>query len=395
MVYRDPASDEAQDELEESIDQVAAGASLAVGFVIADRIAAIGEGSTYAQAYAAMPDDLARIQYELDKGYNAVSKIITAGYTSMAANNDIWAQKYYKHANVQQVMFQDNAQIKTILDGGIEEAQLKARELFDTSVTAIVDSNKVVKPIKEAYKAIVNEQIANVAVGKAAYYKGVAEAVKTLSNSGLRVVYASGLTRDLYSAVAMNVMGGYRTTMTEMRIKQGDEFGANGYEVSAHVPCAEDHEPYQGRQFSKQVFQSINQGLSRELVYGPNCKHTVSPVILGVSPPAYSKEKLQSMTKANNRTVSFQGQSWTDQYGNLHQGKELSMNLYDASQYQRKMETSIRKMNTERALLERVGESVPSSLKTDIARTTAEYKAISSKIGLTTRMERTKAYVLN
>ena len=65
-----------------------------------------------------------------------------------------------------------------------------------------------------------------------------------------KVRYASGLTRRLDTAARQNVLDGFRALMQRTRDETGKAFGADGVEISAHMLCAEDHLPYQGRQFS-------------------------------------------------------------------------------------------------------------------------------------------------
>lgn len=383
MDYRDPASEEAQEELEDAIDRIAEGTALAVGLIIADRVASVRDGLTHAQAYALMPDDMERMQREMDKGYKAVAQVVEQSYTSMAAHNDTWASIYYRHASVAQVPASRHPQMAAALSKGIEAAKESARVLFNTSVVGIVDTNGEIHGLRSAYKAIVGESIAKVAVGEATFQNGVLEATRTLADSGLRVLYASGHTRSLYSAVRLNVMDGYRSTMADLRLIQGKEFGADGVEVSAHVPCAADHDAYQGRQFKREAFANLQASLSRQLVYGPNCRHMVSPIIVGISKSAYSDSELKSMRDRSREQVTFTGTS----------GKQLTKSRYDASQYQRSLETQIRKLNNERVLLER--EDMPvGEVKERITRYTQVYKTMSAQAKLTTRMERTQAYLL-
>ena len=58
-----------------------------------------------------------------------------------------------------------------------------------------------------------------------------------------------------------------------------DELGCDGWEISAHLACAPDHEPYQGRQYSDAEYEKLNNSLQRRIGH-LNCGHTASPIIL-------------------------------------------------------------------------------------------------------------------
>ena len=54
-------------------------------------------------------------------------------------------------------------------------------------------------------------------------------------------------------------------------------------EIDAHGLCAEDHLPYQGRQYSLRNYERLNSYLKRP-IGTCNCRHGISYIILGVSP---------------------------------------------------------------------------------------------------------------
>ena len=122
-------------------------------------------------------------------------------------------------------------------------------------------------------------------------------------------MYPSGSTRELYAAVSMNVMDGFRLTMQDIRDQQAQRFKADGIEVSAHGKCAEDHLPYQGRQYTKEEFERIQQRLRRPIGKGMNCRHMVTGVVLGVSSNAYTEEQRRAMVKAGLQPQHFPSSS--------------------------------------------------------------------------------------
>lgn len=387
---KDPASLEAQQAFEDAIESAVIALEVAVMAVIARRLGKISDTTSYATIYAAMPRDMAEIRDIISKGTKNIHDTTTAQMYKAAEANDEWAAFYYAAAKKEQIPFSEHKRLNAILEKQTSEATRTIGAYCRSSVMDLQNGKNIV-PIQDAYKRVVSAAATNAATGAIEPQKAIAQATRTLSNSGLRVVYASGNTRELYSAVSMNVRDAASTAMSQMREVQGLEFGADGVEVSAHVPCAADHEEYQGMRYS--YLPREDYGLwrekqyepSRPLIIGANCHHRIYPVILGVSPNAYTTEELASMRRMSSEDVTFKGLC----------GKNLTMSRYKASQYQRNVETSIRKMNTNAYLLEQADlPNFAGMEKATVRQYTREYRRMSAQMGLGTRMERTKAYVL-
>lgn len=406
MVYSEPDNIEYEREAEDRLEKIAIAISTSTLAVIVRRLAKIKSGSKFTEIYASMPQDFAEIEAIFNRGSKSLRNEIADIFDEMLDINDEWAKPFYDAAKVKQVKASVSDSLKPILANGKKEAQDYITKHVKTSVSGIVDRKGNPVPLKDEYKRVVSNAVSQMAISTQNYQDAVSDAVKTLSNSGIKVFYpdeyekqiinADGklvgtkkatrekmLTRDLYGAVRTNVMDAYRTTMLDMRLQQGREFGADGVQISAHVPCAKDHVPYQGRQFSMKSWENIQSGLPRQIMYGANCHHRISPVILGVSSRMYTREQVADMNRKSNEKVTIIGLS----------GNQLTMTRYEASQYQRNIENSLRKANTTRYLQAQYGEDT-TALEADIKARMTAYKRISSEAGLTTRIERTKAYII-
>ena len=62
------------------------------------------------------------------------------------------------------------------------------------------------------------------------------------------------------------------------------------------------------------------------------CKHIASPIIMGISEPAYSEKELSDMAKRNAEGITYEGKHYTE---------------YEATQFQRKLERAVRKTKRE------------------------------------------------
>lgn len=388
---RDPADIEQQRKVESLIEAATIGLEVAVLAIIARRLAKIKPDTPLVEIYASMPKDIAEIQTAIKEGTENIQNTTEDIMLGMAVANDEWAKKYYEYTGVVQEPALEHTQMKETLDSQTNKALRRNEVLCRSSVIEIInEGTKEILPIEQAYQRTVTRAATSMTSGAKSVDDAIAKAVKSLSQSGLRVRYSSGVTRNLYSAVSTNVMDSYRVAMSEMREIQGEEFGADGVEVTAHALCAKDHQDYQGRQYSYErkrgyrLWDEVQNEPARPLVTGANCGHTVFPVILGISEPAYSRKELQDLKRRSNEQVSFTGLS----------GQKLTMSRYDASQYQRQLETKIRKTKENTYLLKEA--NLTNFAKTERATQraySAQYKRISEEIGLKTRPDRTRAYV--
>jgi hypothetical protein len=92
----------------------------------------------------------------------------------------------------------------------------------------------------------------------------------------------------------------------EYALRMGRTWGANGVELSAHALCAEDHLPYQGRQFSFAEFAELQRKLDRP-IGSINCLHFAFPIITGASPPAHTAEMLAEYGRLSLKEVDIGG----------------------------------------------------------------------------------------
>lgn len=194
------------------------------------------------------------------------------------------------------------------------------------------------------------------------------------ADEGLKVTYASGLTRRLDSAIRMNVLEGVRQVNNGIREKAGEEFGADGVEVSAHALCARDHIDIQGKQFSKKEFELRNEELRRH-ISTCNCKHYTFPIILGISKPTYTDKELKQYKANSEKPVNINGKEMTK---------------YQATQAQRNMETAIRKEKDKYIFADTMGDTeMAEKIKANINQLQSQYNSISQQAGLSPKMDRT------
>ena len=241
-------------------------------------------------------------------------------------------------------------------------------------VTAQAFSNLSQTTIQaETYREAVDVAIQAVQTGVTDYASAIRGAIREAGKAGLRVQYPSGLTRRLDSAVRQNVLDGVRSLNNDILRQIGKEYGADGVEISAHALCATDHLPYQGRQFSYDDFEQLQRTLPRP--FGQwNCKHTMYPIILGVSEPAHTPEELAAYARNSSELIEIDGRSKT---------------RYEWTQEQRRIETALRQQKDVANLAKAAGDDVlRREAQAHINGLQGRYARISAGAGLTQQPQR-------
>lgn len=277
---------------------------------------------------------------ELDRSTATAGEV----YTQAARLAYEAANKYYAARGLTQVPIEQQRAIVNFVNATASNTKNTFMNLSNTSAIGfrVMDLDGTVRyeGFKTYYHNLVDQAIAEVATGQTSYGSAVRNALKQTADSGIRVVdYQSGYSRRLDSAMRQNVLDGVRDIAHEVSRRTGEEFGADGVEIDAHNYCAEDHLPYQGRQFKKAEFDEIQNNLPRQ--FGQyNCRHTVYPVLLGVSQPLYTEDERQAMKEQSTEKIEFEGKQYT---------------RYEATQLQRRIETSVRQ-SKDRAIIAKAAE---------------------------------------
>lgn len=369
---------ELDDNLErDDLQMVTLAAEVAMLRVIAGSLRKIERDTTYTDVskwQVAGMSDISAIAATLS---TMLSKRAGLLFDAGAKDIDSWAKPLFEASgrpfrSVMGIPFS-----KQSVTSGASKAAKDVESMCRTSVLRIVSHDGTATPIAQAYRdCLTNAVSAMRSSGEIAYQQAYDSMVRQLASGGVRVQYESGATRELYSAVMGNIMDNYRMTMQEARDEVGRAFGADGVEVSAHGMCAEDHAPYQGRQFTNAQFQTIQDGLERPIAQGYNCRHQTFPILLGVSKQANTPEQLKKYREQSSRKVTI---------------GDREMTAYEFTQRQRAMETSVRKLKAQKAILEAAGSDT-ANIDATIDATVRRYRQESKAAGVRTREDRMVAY---
>lgn len=220
----------------------------------------------------------------------------------------------YKYKGINQPEFSKNIAIQNYIRS--------VRNLTLGTFANMANTTNIAKDYKDA----IDLAIDTVATGMDGYQDVLERIVLDKATQGARVQYSSGRTRRLDSAARMNILEGVRQVNYGVRLEAGRQYGADGVEIDAHGLCAEDHLPYQGRQYSLSKYHSINASLERH--FGTcNCQHGISYIVLGISPPSYDDKELKRIKDYSTEKIKVGD-------------KEITR--YEASQVMRNLETKMR-----------------------------------------------------
>lgn len=282
--------------------------------------------------------------------------------------------KFYKATGIEQVAFDRNIIMQGIIKAQANVTKNNFRNISRSTVMSFKDKKgRVVrKSVRRAYQDVVDEAINIVTSGALDYNTAIQGAVDRIADSGIRYLnYESGRTVNLYSATRMNVMDGMRALSQDMRAQAGKEFGADGWEIDAHALCAEDHLEYQGRQFTNEEYEDLNNELERP-IGEMNCMHSAFPIVIGVSEPIYDEDTLEEYAEnTRERTV---------QIGDSKYSK------YECGQLQRKIEHNIRQTKIKKAVDKTAGLDTKKADKR-LKMLNSKYGEVSKKSGLARRPE--------
>ena len=203
------------------------------------------------------------------------------------------------------------------------------------------------------------------------------DTLRKVGESGLCTMeYESGYTRRLDSAVRMNLLEGIRQINQGIQDKIGEELGADGVEISAHIYCAPDHEDVQGRQMTNAEYAKwdAEHAYPKRQIGKLNCHHFVFRVLLGIQEPIHTPEELDRMKEENAKGIYFEGKHYTG---------------YQATQIQRSLEAQIRKYKDIHTLARSAGDDVlKRKAQTQITALTHKYKEFSEAAGLSFKGKR-------
>ena len=326
------------------------------------------------------------IQYgaDIDEIMNKIAEITNLNvndiyniFEEVAKQNQKFAKQFYEYKQVKFIPYEQNKELQRQVRAIAKATAEEYINISNTMAYTVYNElgEKTFTNLSKTYQEITDRAILNISQGRESFDTVMKKTMKDLTKNGLRTVdYASGYSRRLDSSVRMNLMDGVRRLNRELQEQFGEEFGADGVEVSHHINPAPDHEDtVDGKQFSKEEYEKVNNSLKRH-VGELNCYHFTYSIILGVSEPIYSKEQLQADKEANKKGFEFEGNHYTN---------------YEGTQLQRQLETKIRQYKDKQIGAKAINDmDEVYHCQEKITQLTQKYNDLSKASGLPTKIER-------
>lgn len=316
----------------------------------------------------------------------------TAGISKQKLNsllNDVVErnQKYYTEV----IDLAHVTQPETLVDvATVDAIKRQTHDTFHnlTASMGFLVGNTMLKPARAYQWALDNAEM-QIQSGAISYNQAIKTAVKQLADSGLKVVdYESGHRDQIDVAARRAVMTGVSQICAKYTEQSAEYLETPYFEVSAHSGARDkpgpspwsSHKDWQGKVYSihiGDIYPSIYDvcGLGAvDGLEGANCRHRRFPWVEGVSERTYTDEQLAHIDDGLGCT--FEGKTYT---------------AYEATQEQRKVERTIRKLKREKTAYSAAGlTDEEQAVNIKLRRLNAKYKAFSKAAGLPEQRERMK-----
>ena len=313
----------------------------------------------YGGDYDKIVKEIAKITELNEKEIDDIFKVV-------AKKNQVFAKQFYDYKKKKYIPYEKNIELQKQVSAIANITKETYRNLSNTLAFSRKIKDKVVyTSLAQTYQDVIDEATISIIQGKDSFNIAMNKVINDLSISGLRTIdWESGYSRRLDSSVRMNLMGALRDFSISIQRQFGEEYGADGVEISVHERPAPDHADIQGHQFSTKKennelsefdklqnnedcydyqgnFVSKNyKGHDRRSIGEYNCYHYVYSVVLGVSKPQYTQEQLDKINKDNNKGFVLDNKKYT---------------LYEGTQLQRKLELYIRRLKDKETMIKTSG----------------------------------------
>nr|DAN06966.1 MAG TPA: minor capsid protein [Caudoviricetes sp.] len=304
-------------------------------------------------------------------------------------------QKYYTDVIDMAGLTQPEMLVDAPVIAAIRAQTLDEFHNITASMGFLVDNGRTMLRPAKAYQWALDSAALQIQTGAVSYNQAIKPAVQQLAKSGIKTVnYESGHVDQIDVAVRRAVMTGVNQICDQYTKQSAEYLQTRYFEISAHSGARDkpghspwsSHKDWQGKVY----YQSENgepdpMGLYDDLVAttgygyvdgltGANCRHHKYPFIPGVSERTYTDDQLKHID---------------DGLGCEFQGKKYS--AYEATQMQRKIERTIRKLKRKKAGYNAAGlANDEQAVSIRIQRQRRQYKAFSKAAGLPEQRERMK-----
>lgn len=338
--------------------------------------------------------DVRLINAEIAKLTNLQVKEVKGLIKAVALSTYLDTKPFYDYRHLPFIPFEKNKELQMRVNAIAKQTEDSFKNLSKASAFMFRDKATgkfIPTSISDTYQKVVDEAVQWTQQGAIDYRTAMRKTINDLTDSGLRRVWyenEKGIihTQRLDTAVRRNLLDGVRQINQGVQDITGEQFGADGKEISVHEMSAPDHEPVQGLQFTNEEYDKLQNeepfenyeigdhktkqfdAIARPIGWW-NCRHFTYSIILGVMKPNFTYAQLQEYKRKNK-----------DGY-TLPNGRHLTM--YQCTQYQRQMETNIRYAKEKYLAFEDMGDKeMTDKYKAKVTQLIREYNQFSKDCDL-------------
>lgn len=284
----------------------------------------------------------------------------------------------YKYKGRTQIPFAENHELQQLIGAVSKQTDGELKNITQSLGFAKrgADGKLEFTPVADYYQKTLDSAMLDISSGAFDYNTVLKRTVKEMTNSGLRSVdYATGHSNRVDVAARRALMTGMSQLTAKVNESNAEQLGTDMFETTAHGGARPEHQEWQGRWYTKDELESIC-GLGEVTgLCGANCYHDYYPVVPGISEPTYTAEQIEEFNRKENEPVEYNGKTYTK---------------YEATQRQRKLETTMRAQRQEIKLLKEGGASEDDLIaaRSRYRGTSAEYARFSKAMDLPQQRER-------
>lgn len=316
----------------------------------------------------------------------------TAGVSEKKLN-DLLADVVARNQSYHEELIQLSGVTKPDVLVGMDDIEAIRAQTAETcrnitqSIGFLVDAGRTFLPPAKAYQWALDSAVMQIDSGAISYSQAVKTAIKQLAGSGLKIVdYESGHRDQVDVAVRRAVMTGVSQLCAKYTEQSADYLDTTYFEVSAHAGARDkpgpspwsSHKEWQGKVYSTRsgdIYPNIYEVCGLDAVdglEGANCRHRRFPWVEGVSERTYTDEQLAHID---------------DGLGCTYDGKAYT--AYEATQMQRSIERTIRKLQREKTAYKAAGlRDDERAVNIRLRRLSTKYKEFSAAAGFPKQRER-------
>lgn len=319
-----------------------------------------------------------RIKDIVARTLNLSNKEVENIFTNITESGYNEAENAFTEQGKEFIPYSENEPLQQFVRAVQEQTQNECKNITQSMGFAKrqPDGSLGFTPVADYYQETLDKAVTEIASGASDYNTVLEKTITEMTNSGLRSVdYASGHSNRVTVAARRAVTTGLNQVVGKINEENAEKLGTNYFEVSWHSGARPTHQVWQGRVYSKEELESVC-GLGTVTgLCGANCYHSYSPFTPGITPRTYTDEQLDQMNAEENKPVEYNGKTYTK---------------YEATQRQRRLETTMRAQRQKIKLLEEGGadEQALINARARYVKTSDEYVNFSKSMGLSQQWDR-------